>query len=168
MKDTDEIEILMRDLWTKDFVQKIDPTPYKRYKFWDWNKLNFDFISFFVEFFPESFHILLSDNLILSQVKTRAFPYRTDVHRPGKLWFPKPWPIKSSDPCYVAWVLLEHQNISSCQSVQYSYLIRGLWTASTSGILDGVRPHYPFVNPLPFFKSSKGLMAWCVRYWILF
>ena len=25
MKDTDEIEILMRDLWTKDFVQKIDP-----------------------------------------------------------------------------------------------------------------------------------------------
>ena len=49
----------------------VDPKNLSYKKFWNQyrKKLNFDFISFFVEFFSERFHILLSDNLILSGLK---------------------------------------------------------------------------------------------------
>ena len=51
--------------------EQADPKNLSYKKFWNQyrKKLNFDFISFFVEFFSESFHILLSDNLILSGPK---------------------------------------------------------------------------------------------------
>ena len=47
---------------------QVEPKNPSYKKFWNQyrKKLNFDFISFFVEFFSERFHILLSDNLILS------------------------------------------------------------------------------------------------------
>ena len=66
--------------------EQVDPKNLSYKKFWNQyrKKLNFDFISFFVEFFSERFHILFVgySDFVRPQVGRRP-PYWTDVLQPA-------------------------------------------------------------------------------------